>query len=116
MDCGAVCAFAPLWLINSGSNGKAARTHRPRRSPYEGQITNFYKRRISVFAHAKIQKDSFNISTASLHSASCLTFEVAASAGDLVSVQGRPPGDRCLGFKRAQRSEAGVDLRSRRID
>src|SRR6266852_3411310 len=100
MDCGAVCAFAPLWLINSRSNGRAARTHRPRRSPYESRTTNFSKGG-SVAAHTNIQKDSFNISAAGLHSASCLNFEVAASTGDLVSVQGRPPGDRRLGFKRA---------------
>src|SRR5205814_5851001 len=33
LDCGAVCAFAPLWLNDLRRKRKAARTHRPRRSP-----------------------------------------------------------------------------------
>jgi hypothetical protein len=63
-----------------------------------------------IFGHAIVQKDDFDNSSACLHLAFCITFELSASAGDVGPVPRRAPVDGRLGFKRAQGSESHVDV------
>ncbi len=73
------------------------------------RTTNLLQEEI-VFSHARIQKDSCDRFNADLRFDSCLALQLAASAGDLVSVPWRPPVDRRLSVERAKRSESVVDV------